>query len=77
MRAKTIFRNSTPRLYSRLARQRKILRLLGKIRNGDFDLGSIIDVIEKSRGMYNAECPLCGAGSTGHCNIASEREGWL
>jgi hypothetical protein len=37
-----------PRLYSRLARQRKILRRLGKIRNGDFDLGSVIDVIKKA-----------------------------
>jgi hypothetical protein len=60
MRAKTIFRNAMPRLYSRLARGRKILRLLAKMRNGDFDLGLIIDVIEKSRGMYSAECLLCG-----------------
>jgi hypothetical protein len=60
MSIKTIFRNSTPWLYSRLARERKILRLLGKLRNSDFDPALITDVIEKSRGMYNVECPLCG-----------------
>jgi len=59
---KTLFKKSMPRLYSRLGRERKFIRLLGnlrkRIRDDDFYL--IDDTINKSLGMYNVECPICG-----------------
>jgi len=60
MSIKTMFKNSMPRLYSRLARERKILRLMGELRDGDIDFRLITDTLKKSRGTYDVECPNCG-----------------
>ncbi len=60
MSIKTILRNSTPRLYLKLQRQRNILHILGHLRNRNIDVPLIIDAIKKSQGTYAVECPICG-----------------
>src|SRR5262245_60486753 len=60
MTVKNILKNSMPNFYRRLSHGRKILRLLGSLRDGDIDLGLITDTIQKSRGTHDAECSVCG-----------------